>query len=384
MPNEDRLIKESENTYNEAHLHAFETRKRYLINALEQEGSALLQHIGLDGWGMDERRLIYEQEVLPYWERFGLRPKQMWFELYGSRDHRMDPGSLPADLYYTELLPYMNNGLQHYGLMNKGYLDYLFSDVKRPETIVLRIEGVYCDEKRNLIREDEAVDLCRQRCGTLFLKRSTGSRFGKGIFVFEPDACSDEEIRGIFEEAGASFIVQEKIPQHPRIESLNPASVSTIRVLSLLLEDEVFVESAVLRVSSPDMPYVTVHDGGFYVEILEDGRLHAKIYDNNGAWFDHGKGLFDDSFVMPSMDRVYAEVRRIHPRIGHFKCVGWDFAVDDHGNPVMIEFNVFPGLDCSQTTCCRPIFGAKTDWILEDFFLHRTWEKNHRQDILIY
>lgn len=384
MPNEDRLIKESENIFNEAHLHAFETRKRYLSNALEQEESALLQHIGLDGWSIEERRLAYEQEVLPYWERFGLRPKRMWFELYGSRDHRMDPRSLPADLYYADLLPYMNNGLQHYGLMNKGYLDYLFHDVKRPETVVLKIEGIYCDAKRNLIQEKDAIRLCRERGGVLFLKRSISSKSGKGIFVFTPGTCTDEEICEIFENAGSSFIVQEKIRQHPRIESLNPASVSTIRILSLLLEDEVFVESAVLRVSSPDTPYVTVHDGGFYAEILEDGRLHAKVYDNTGAWFDHGRGSFDDGFVMPSMDRVYAEVRRIHPRLGHFKCVGWDFAVDDHGDPVMIEFNVFPGLGCSQMTCCKPIFGNETDWILEDFFLRRTWEQNHRQDVLIY
>ena len=150
------------------------------------------------------------------------------------------------------------------------------------------------------------------------------------------------------------------------------------------MDNEASVISAVLRVSGPDMPYVTVHDGGFYAEIKEDGRLHPKVFDNNGAWFEHGKGTFDDSFVMPAMDKVYAEAKRIHPRIAHFKCVGWDFAVDEQGDPVMIEFNAFPGLDCSQTTCCKPIFGDRTDWILEDYFQRRTWEQNHRQDILIY
>ena len=370
--------------YEEAHEHAIKTKKRYLADALEQEASALLAHMELDDWDMEERRLAYEQEVRPYWEKYGAAPKQMWFELYGSRDRRMDPRFMPANLYYTGVLPYMNNGMQHHGLMNKGYLDYLFSDVKRPETVILKIEGVCCDEKRNVISERDAIGLCRQRGGTLFLKRSTGSKSGKGIFVFEPEECTDEEILDIFREAGASFIVQEKIRQHPLIEKLNPSSVSTIRILSLLMEDKVSVESAVLRVSSPGMPYVTVHDGGFYAEILEDGRLHGKTYDNNGGWLDHGKGMFDDSFVMPSMDKVYAEVQRIHPRIGHFKCVGWDFAVDAQGDPVMIEFNAFPGIDCSQTTCCRPIFGDKTDWILEDYYMHRTWEQNHRQDILIY
>ena len=369
---------------NEAHQGAVKTKKRYLANALEQEASDLLQKIGLDGWDAEARRLAYEQDVRPYWKQFGSAPKQMWFELYGSRDHRVDPRFIPADLYYTEILPYVNNGMQHHGLMNKGYLDYLFCDVKRPETVALKTEGVYMDAKRNIIREEDAIGLFRERDGKLFLKRSTGSKLGKGIFVFTPKSCTEAEIREIFAEAGPSFIVQERIRQHPVIQELSPSSVSTIRILSLLMDNEVTIESAVLRVSGPDMPYVTVHDGGFYAEIMEDGRLYPKVFDNNGAWFDHGKGTFDDSFVMPSMDSVYDEAKRIHPRIAHFKCVGWDFAVDEQGDPVLIEFNAFPGIDCSQTTCCKPIFGDKTDWILEDYYQHRTWEQNHRQDILIY
>ena len=373
-----------ENLYDTALRQARDTKRLYLTNALEQEASALLSNIGIKDWSAEDRRRSYEQEVLPYWKKFGLRPKKMWFELYGSREHKMDPRFMPADLYYNDIMPYLNNGLQHHGLMNKGYLDYLFSDVKRPETVALKTEGVYMDERRNIIREDDAIGLCMERGGVLFLKRSTGSKFGKGIFVFEPETRTESEIRGIFGEAGASFIVQRQIRQHPQVAKLNPSSVSTIRILSLFLDDEVTVESAVLRVSGPDMPYVTVHDGGFYAEILEDGRLYPKVYDNNGAWYDNGKGAFDSSFVMPSMDKVYDEVRRIHPRLAHFKCIGWDFAIDEQGEPVLIEFNVFPGIDCSQTACCRPIFGDKTDRILEDFYVHRTWEKNHRQDILIY
>ena len=377
------MIQEYEKQFNTAYQIAAEAKKNYLANALREESLSLLHQFNLDDWSVEQRTLTYAQDVLPYWEKFGLHPEQFWFELYGSRDHQMDPRFMPADLYYGDLLPYMNYGLQHHGLMNKGYLDYLFSDVKRPETVLLKIEGVYMDAKRNLIREDDAIGLCRERNGVLFLKRSTDSRSGKGIFLLTPGSCTDEEIRGVFEKAGASFIVQERIRQHPLIDRLNPSSVSTIRVLSLLLEDTVCIESAVLRVSSPDMPYVTVHDGGFYTEIQKDGRLYPKVFDNSGIWFDSGKGTFDDSFVMPSMDKVYAEVKRIHPRIAHFKCVGWDFAVDEHGDPILIEFNAFPGLDCSQVTCCRPIFGEQTDWILEDYFQHRTWEQNHRQDILI-
>ena len=378
------MVQKYEENYKSAFQNAVETKKLYLADALERESSSLLGRLDLSDWDEEQRRRAYEQDVLPYWEKFGQTPKQIWFELYGSRDHRMDPRFMPADLYYNDILPYMNNGMQQHGLMNKGYLDYLFSDVKRPETVALNIEGVYTDEKRNIISEDTLIDLCRERGGTLFLKRSTGSKGGKGITVFEPDSCTDEDISGIFRDAGSSFIVQEQIKQHPQIEKINPSSVSTIRILSLILDDKVSVESAVLRVSSPDMPYVSMHDGGFYAEILEDGKLYPKAYDNNGAWIDRQNAPFDDSFMVPFMDKVCDEVKRIHPRMAHFKCIGWDFAIDEDGDPILIEFNIFPGIDCSQLTCCKPIFGDKTDWILEDYFLHRTWEQNHRQNVLIY
>ena len=86
--------------------------------------------------------------------------------------------------------------------------------------------------------------------------------------------------------------------------------------------------------------------------------------------------------MIPGIDRVLAEVKRIHPRMGHLKWIGWDFTLDEDGDPLLIEFNSAPG-DSAQRVCGRPLFGEMTDWILEDYFRRRTWEKNHRQDVLI-
>ena len=362
---------------------AREKKKLYLTDALEREEKAHLQSIGLEGWAEQERRETYQEEVLPFWEKFGISPKQFWFELYGSRDHRMDPRFMPADLYFNEVLPYMNDGLQRPGLANKGYLEYLFGDVKQPRTIALRNGGIYCDEKRNIIDEERAIALCLEQSGRIFLKRTIEARGGDGIFVITPSESDSDDIRKIFDEAGANFIVQEEILQHPVLSKLNPSSVSTIRVLSLLMDDGVYIESAALRVSAPELPYVKIYAGGFSTEILEDGRLHPKVYMDTGAWHEKGNGIFDHSFKVPSMKRIYEEVRRIHPRMAQFKCIGWDFAVDQEGSPVMIEFNVFPSLGCTQMTRCKPVFNERTDWILEDCFQRRRWEKNHRQGILI-
>ncbi len=372
-----------EHAYNMSIRLAGKMKKLYLTSALVREERGHLKNIGYDGWDEGERKEKYRQDVLPYWKKFGITPKRFWFEYYGSRDHIMDPRFIPADIYYNEILPYINDGQQRPGLTNKAYLEYLFSDVKQPETVILKIEGTYYDKDRNIIDEEKAAAFCLERSGRLFLKVTFGTSGGGGIWVISPSEMSAGDIRKVFDEAGASFIVQEEIIQHPAFDKLNTSSVSTIRVISLLLEDKVYIESATLRVGSPNTPYVKVYDGGFNTEILEGGKLHPRVYSDNGKWFDNGKSLFDDSFTVPSLDRIYDEVRRIHPRMGHFKCIGWDFAVDLNGDPIMIEQNVFPSLGCAQITRCKPIFNERTDWILEDYYIRRTWAENHRQDLIL-
>lgn len=373
----------NESLYNSALAFARKTKRLYLSRALECEELKVFNNIDLDGWSLKDREDAYRQDVLPYWKKFGRTPKRFWFEYYGSRDYMMDPRFIPADLFYTEILPYMNDGLQRMGLINKGYLEYLFCDVKQAQTVALKIDGSYCDEKRKLISEDDAIAICRERKGELFLKVSADTSSGEGITLFTPSDCSEEDIRKILRGGGPSYIIQERIRQHPDLTKLNPTSVVTIRVFSLLMDNKVYIESAGLRVSVPGASFVTRQDGGFYTEILEDGRMNQKVYSDIGKWFDNGKGIFDDSFRVPSIDRVYDEVRRIHPRVGHFRCIGWDFTIDESGDPVLFEYNAFPGFNIPQITRCRPAFNDRTEWILEDYFSRRSWAENHRQDALI-
>ncbi|MBP5383351.1 MAG: hypothetical protein J6Y57_00080 [Lachnospiraceae bacterium] len=371
-----------ENDYLEAVNHAIETKKQYLTNSLEKESQLLLSRIGEEDWTEADRTKQYEENVLPFWAKFKYVPKRFWFELSGSRDHLMDPRFLPDDLYYNEIVPYLNNGLQRYGLVNKSYYDYIFSDVKRPKTVALKIEGTYCDEKRNIISPEEMIGRCRERNGLLFIKVSSESHSGEGITPFTPSVYSDAEIKKLFEKAGPSFIIQERIRQHQILDRLNPLSVCTIRVLSLLMDNKVYIASYVIRIGGPDKLFVAENDGGLYSEILKDYRLHSRMLVNTDKWIGERNGCFDDSLVIPSMEKLFDEVRRIHPRLAHFKVIGWDFTIDEAGDPVLIEYNFAPSTG-SQLVSCKPFFRDMTDWILEDYFERRTWAKNHRRNILI-
>ena len=97
-------ISRYEKEYEEALAEAQRLKKRWLSAALAEETKDYIRSIG--GGCRDHE--AFREKVLPYWQRFGYVPEEFWFEFAGSRDGVMDPRFVPADLFYTELLPYLN------------------------------------------------------------------------------------------------------------------------------------------------------------------------------------------------------------------------------------------------------------------------------------
>lgn len=350
-------------------------KKRYFRKTLERFNRGLLHTIDDGLWSTEDRDREYHDIVLPYWKKYGYRPKKFWFELNCSRNHHMDPRFIPSDLYYNELLPYINNLPFRYALQDKCSLDLRFPEVKQAVTVCRRMAGVYYDPEMKVIDRNSAVRLCRSQLADLFIKPSLYTSAGVGIKVFSPSQNTDDDIRKLFSDTGKNFIVQEKIRQHDAVMVINPASVSTIRIVSLFIDNEVYIAHAMLRVGAPGMPHVAT-DGGYSVEILEDGHLYPVAAFDKGAWVN-GKdlGLYDDSTIIPGMEKVREAVRMLHPKVPYFKWIGWDFAIDESGDPVMIEFNTSPGDDI-QRVSGSPLFGDMTERILDDYFISRTMEND--------
>ena len=54
----------------------------------------------------------------------------------------------------------------------------------------------------------------------------------------------------------------------------------------------------------------------------------------------------------------------------HFRLIGWDIAIDETNNPLIIEANLtMSGLDVIETIS-GPLFGEYTDLILDEVFNH--------------
>ena len=136
-----------------------------------------------------------------------------------------------------------------------------------------------------------------------------------------------------------------------------------------------YVPNLYLRVSVPGSSHV-LPGREYDAEILPDGSISRKICLDEGGWFDNKTDhIFDEGLVIPGIDRVIKEAKRLHPRVSYFKWIGWDFTVDKEGDPLLIELNASPG-DHAQRVCGRPLFGDMTDWVLEDYFVNRSLAGN--------
>ena len=367
-----------EDRYYEALAGVISIKNEGMTEALSSEADQKLKIIG----GQKISREEYGSIIRPYWAKYGREPDAKWFELYGSRDGITDPRFIPDTMYYLELMPYLNNLQLWDAYHDKCQFDRFLPEVKQPETVCKRMAGVYYDSRMRQITRSEAIGLCREQSGDVVIKPSLYSSRGHGVEVVGNDRKTDEIIGRIFDETGMNFIAQKKVIQHPTFAKLCPDVVNTTRIMSVFIDGKVYITESAIRFGEKNMDHVSLEQGGYICE-AGDGVLNSKGLSGKQGWVDlNEKGITEPGFALAGFDKIYDEVRQIHPLLPHFRVIGWDFIIDEDCEPVMIEYNIVPGIT-PQLCCCKPIFGEMTDWILDDFFFHRTLEKTQQQGRLV-
>ncbi|MBR3437256.1 MAG: hypothetical protein IKG97_05835 [Lachnospiraceae bacterium] len=312
----------------------------------------------------------YKEIILPFWEKYGYKPEKYWYRIFCDADQKVDPRYIPDDLYYGELIPYFSNSqFRRFG-EDKCYHDVWFPEIRRPETVVKNIAGVYYDPDMKPVTMDEAVSRVLSFREESLIKPSIDSGEGRLIRFFDPKSVSEDEVRSIFREMGANFIVQAVVKQHEMLAKMNPTSLNTIRVVTFFFENEVHVLSCIYRVGAPNARVDNIGAGGYACPVHKDGRLNEKAVNRKAEWEEQNSaGIRFADITVPNYEKVIETVKKAHLKLAHFKLIGWDMTVDTEGEPVMIEFNTCPG---SNQICDGPTFGDLTERVLDEYFNKRT------------
>lgn len=310
-----------------------------------------------------------KKEIANFWKPFGgVSPK--WAQYYSAKNGLFDPRYIPNDLYYTKIDQYFNNRKLGYGFNDKNYYSRIFAGIKQPEVVVRKINGLILDENYKQISVEEARRKILQY-KELICKPSLEAGSGRGIFFFDE---KEKEVVDKFltNRAYDDYVVQKMIEQNEELDRVHKGSVNCIRIASVLLEDGVYILSAVLRMGfgNSKVDNATAKDNAGYdgmsCGIDENGCLkkYAHGYTTGNAFEQHPDGLVFEGFEIPSFDRAVELVKNAHPLIAHFRLVSWDIAIDKEGDPVLVEANMRKGSINFHQFNNGPLFGDLTERVL--------------------
>lgn len=315
----------------------------------------------------------YKKTIRPYWRKYGVKPNIVWAKFFYALTGSMDPRYVPSDVFAQKIVPYFNKPSYMGPLADKNLNSMVFPSVKRPETAFKYISGTYRLDDFTIISQDEAIARLKAD-GRYIIKPTRYSNSGNDIQIFSGDISSEDFLALLKPYSGDDYIVQSFIIQHPDLAKLNPTSVNTLRVSTMLFRGNPYIlPSAVLRVGGTGSLVDNVGAGGYQCPILPDGQLHKTAFTKKSAGSRLGEfveetatGLRFTDCVVPSYDKVRATVLDLAAHVPHLGYIAWDIAVDQDGDPVLIEFNVLaPGH--SQENC-GPTFGDMTEEVLDEVF----------------
>ena len=143
-----------------------------------------------------------------------------------------------------------------------------------------------------------------------------------------------------------SSICEEFIKHHDDMNLLNPATVNTVRFLSIRKDDGVEIISASLRIGNNKERIVdNMRKGGIGAQVdLKTGIIITFGHDYDGNTFiEHpATGCRILGFQLPNWDKALELVKTAHSKLPQCALLGWDIALTQTGADI-IEANTAPG-----------------------------------------
>ena len=169
------------------------------------------------------------------------------------------------------------------------------------------------------------------------------SSFGSGaISVDVIDDITCENIYNRLKKTGKSWIVEERIIQHPEMAQWNKSSVNTVRIPSFLCNGDFEIVQPVMRFGRAGSIVNNAGGGGIISCIdVDSGKLTTDGRSENGMCYKtHPDSKISfKGWQLPEWNNLKILVEEIHRNVlSSHRYIGWDFAYTEKGW-VLIEGN---------------------------------------------
>lgn len=188
----------------------------------------------------------------------------------------------------------------------------------------------------------EALEAFLDGKKAVFVKPLEGSS-GQGIEKFTAADWADMDAFASKVRAVGRSVIEEGIVQHPRMAALNPGSVNTVRISTLIGDKKEGIVYAFLRIGNGKI-MDNVDCGGMAARVdLDSGRLLTVAADKAGNTFTKHPitGMEIIGFELPCFEEAKAMCLEAMRMVPSMRYVAWDVALTEQG-PTLIEGNSFP------------------------------------------
>jgi len=179
---------------------------------------------------------------------------------------------------------------------------------------------------------------------------------GQGVERF--DTSDIEDFHAFYEQRieKGQHLFEEAIVQHPKMDSLNPSSINTLRMCTVLADGEPKLVYSMLRIGVDGSCVDNATSGGIYTWVDPDGVLrYPCTCDKTCRYYTSHPttGVEFVGFEIPHYGECVAFVLGLaasEPSMGY---VGWDVAITPDG-PTLVEVNNIPGYHIAQNSAWHP------------------------------
>lgn len=193
---------------------------------------------------------------------------------------------------------------------------------------------------------EEIVDFIREHQSVLV--KPVGRTQGLGIYklVYDPETVEAT----VAELMKDSYVLEEFIRQHPEMERINPSSVNSLRMVTILdKKGEAHIVNVELRGGGAGSVVDNYHSGGVcYPVDIQEGVVFLSGRGNvgSGGIMRHpSTGIMMMGFQIPHWDVVTQSLKEAAKLSENLRWLGWDVAVTEDGVE-LIEANY--GHDASE------------------------------------
>lgn len=192
---------------------------------------------------------------------------------------------------------------------------------------------------------EEEVRAFITRHGEVIVKPATGAL---GIGVYKLKSSDAEGINALLQHisAGESLIIEEVIRQHADMARLNPTSVNTIRVITMLDRDgQPHILNTVAMLGADEGCVSNTHSGGCLCHI----DTKTGVIDHLGTNVEGAEmlrhpvtGVVLPGYQIPNWEGLTDYVSQLARVVPSARYIGWDIVILPEGYDV-IEGNIHPG-----------------------------------------